>query len=123
MSKMNPEVKAEWVAALRSGEYKQTKERVLADGRGGFCCLGVLCDLYAKAQGSQWESTDGGAMALPNGGAYYPPQFVREWASFHEDEQKVLIGSYEESVAVHNDGIHVPRASFAKIADAIEGQL
>jgi hypothetical protein len=23
MSKMNPEIKAKWVAALRSGEYKQ----------------------------------------------------------------------------------------------------
>lgn len=122
MAKMNPEVKAKWVAALRSGEYKQSRERVLADGRGGFCCLGVLCDLYAKATGSQWEP-DVGGLALPNGGLYYPPEFVREWASFHEDQQLVSIGSHEESVAVHNDGIHVPRASFAKIADAIEEQL
>jgi hypothetical protein len=30
-----------WVAALRSGEYKQTHE-VLQDA-GGYCCLGVAC--------------------------------------------------------------------------------
>lgn len=40
---MNPEWKAKWVAALRSGEYKQTREFLRTST--GFCCLGVLCDL------------------------------------------------------------------------------
>ena len=35
---------AEWVKALRSGEYMQTKRR-LSDGAGGHCCLGVLCEV------------------------------------------------------------------------------
>ena len=30
-----------WLAALRSGEYRQTQE-VMSDRRGGYCCLGVL---------------------------------------------------------------------------------
>lgn len=38
---MNKELVDKWVAALRSGEYKQT-ESVLFDGTG-YCCLGVLC--------------------------------------------------------------------------------
>lgn len=32
-----------WVAALRSGEYKQGRERLRYEDE--FCCLGVACDL------------------------------------------------------------------------------
>lgn len=32
-----------WVAALRSGQYKQCKNRLAHAGR--FCCLGVACDI------------------------------------------------------------------------------
>lgn len=38
---MNSELKAKWVAALRSGQYRQGKEALYADG--AYCCLGVLC--------------------------------------------------------------------------------
>ena len=41
---MKPELKAKWIAALRSGEYEQTTERML-DPEGGMCCLGVLADI------------------------------------------------------------------------------
>lgn len=54
---MNPEIKAEWVAALRSGEYRQTK-RQLRYG-DNFCCLGVLCDLRAKKGKGKWLNTSG----------------------------------------------------------------
>ena len=36
---------AQWVAALRSGGYPQTKNHLRTDK--GFCCLGVACDLAA----------------------------------------------------------------------------
>lgn len=49
--KMHPERKALWVAALRSGEYKQARYQLrtpLFDepgpGRWGYCCLGVACN-------------------------------------------------------------------------------
>lgn len=42
-----------WVAALRSGEYKQAKQ-YLRRGNS-YCCLGVLCDLYAKDRLVQWN--------------------------------------------------------------------
>lgn len=45
---MNPEIKALWLAALRSGDYKQG-QGVLRDGADNFCCLGVLTDLAVKA--------------------------------------------------------------------------
>ena len=47
--KIDPEFKVKWLAALRSGEYRQTsgalrcveEREVLV----GFCCLGVGCDV------------------------------------------------------------------------------
>jgi hypothetical protein len=52
------EVKALWVKALRSGEYKQTRQKLLrvsdADTKS-YCCLGVLCDLSIKDNGGgEW---------------------------------------------------------------------
>ena len=44
--KMDPEVKAKWVAALRSGDYRQAKGQ-LYDGNG-YCCLGVLCEVLGQ---------------------------------------------------------------------------
>lgn len=53
---MNAEVKQKWLDALRSGEYKQAKS-ALRNG-DGYCCLGVLCDLHAKATGHVWGDED-----------------------------------------------------------------
>ena len=50
---MNAEVKEKWLNALRSGEYKQTRGNLKTDC--GFCCLGVLCDLYSKEFNVSWE--------------------------------------------------------------------
>jgi hypothetical protein len=52
---MQAELKEKWVAALRSGEYAQTKG-VLRD-KEGFCCLGVLCDV---AQPDGWSDGNNG---------------------------------------------------------------
>lgn len=42
---MTPEqFRADWITALRSGKYQQTKH-VLQDNEG-YCCLGVACALY-----------------------------------------------------------------------------
>jgi hypothetical protein len=47
---VNPEVKTKWVAALRSGQYKQRtgylRGPLAADNdEQGHCCLGVLCEI------------------------------------------------------------------------------
>ena len=39
--KMPSKLKAKWLKALRSGEYGQTRN-TMCDGKGNFCCLGVL---------------------------------------------------------------------------------
>lgn len=44
-----------WVAALRSGEFKQGREW-LRTADDGFCCLGVACELYRRETGDgEWE--------------------------------------------------------------------
>jgi hypothetical protein len=42
---MKKDVKERWIKALRSGKYKQTTGR-LRTHEGGWCCLGVLCDVF-----------------------------------------------------------------------------
>ncbi len=49
---MDAKLKADWIAALRSGEFKQGHLR-LGDKRG-YCCLGVLC----KVAGYKFKSND-----------------------------------------------------------------
>lgn len=45
---MKEHVKDLLVTALRSGEYTQTTGKLKTEN--GHCCLGVLCELYAKTQ-------------------------------------------------------------------------
>lgn len=56
---MNVEIKEQWVAALESGEYKQCHETLR--NHFGYCCLGVLTDLYVKAHpdSASWALVDG----------------------------------------------------------------
>jgi hypothetical protein len=40
---LDPKFKARWVKALRSGEFKQARERLASPS--GYCCLGVACQI------------------------------------------------------------------------------
>src|SRR5690242_16385148 len=52
---MNQDIKKKWVDALKSGEYTQG-QFVLRSFEDTYCCLGVLCDLYAKETGKgNWQ--------------------------------------------------------------------
>ncbi|MFY1688155.1 hypothetical protein [Plantactinospora sp. WMMB782] len=43
---MKQEIKDQWTAALRSGEFKQGASRLRT--AEGYCCLGVLCEIAVK---------------------------------------------------------------------------
>ncbi len=47
------ELRATWIAALRSGDYKQTDGSLCSDGK--YCCLGVLCDVSGLGK---WDDED-----------------------------------------------------------------
>lgn len=106
MSKMNPEIKAKWVAALRSGEYKQGKGSLSTGGE--FCCLGVLCDLYDP---EGWDKK----FHRNNG---LPPDAVDAWSGLVYDA-RVVIGGETRTLYEHND----EGRTFSEIAQAIEEQL
>lgn len=113
---MSPEVKQLWLDALRSGKYQQTTE-VLHDDEG-FCCLGVLTDLYRQECGGEWvEKND-----------YYDfvdvnhcvetdilPWAVVNWSGL-KDQVPHLADNYISNL--NDRGM-----SFAEIADLIEKQL
>lgn len=127
MTKMNPEIKARWVSALRSGEYKQARNDLCADG--AFCCLGVLCDLYERERGIDgWRFGKGSNPSSYLGSLGTPPKEVCEWAGLNGHNPKVLIQGRLAGLASHNDGEETeddvrPGRTFAEIADAIEAQL
>ena len=107
---MNADVKALWVAALRSGDYTQAKRYLRTDD--GHCCLGVLCEV-AVAAGVYVPADWRGFTLLPDE--------VRGWAGLRTDSgENVTIGTHRDYLPEHND-IH--GATFAQIADAIEAQL
>jgi hypothetical protein len=114
---MNPSVKKLWVDALRSGEYEQCTG-ILRDSFNRFCCLGVLCNLHAMAHPQIAASQKSAAFYM--GQDTDVPNTVRDWAGLKEPEgEEVFVGKVKTSLARHNDG----GATFAQIADAIEGQL
>lgn len=124
---MNPEYKAPWLAALRSGKYKQT-QRVLYDG-SGYCCLGVLC----KVAGSNFVITNTDEVEDNKEDPRYEPTDLKgETVSDAENlspDGRELFGLYDdvsETLILMNDG-DISKArkpkTFAEIADWIEENL
>ncbi len=109
---MKPEIKAKWLEALRSGEYKQTKER-LATEDGKFCCLGVLCEL-ALAEGITSKGKDEEGIFYDSSHKSMPPTAVLEWSNVSRD-----YGLTTYDIAELNDN----GKTFSEIADIIEEQL
>lgn len=66
--KIDPEFKAEWVAALRSCRYAQGKG-YLRTAENTFCCLGVACDLIDP---NIWTEFNLHAYQHGNGFVYMP---------------------------------------------------
>lgn len=108
---MNPEIKAKWVAALRSGKYKQGQGE-LRDGKK-FCCLGVLCDIHAKTNRGKWS-----AAGTYHGEDLVLPVDVRKWAGLKE-QNPILTGPSLTTLAEENDA----GKTFTEIASLIKKHL
>ena len=122
---MNKDVKALWLDALRGGEYEQGEgalRRGFADiDESFYCCLGVLCDLYAKSVENSPAWTSGDGYGLRYGGREsYPPYFVLEWAGL-DDEEGFFVKGYGgmSSLAEMNDH----GRTFEEIANVIEKEF
>lgn len=108
--KMNPQIKAEWIAALRSGNYKQGVER-----------LRVLCDLMAKDKKGTWTPNDTFQYVLQVETDRIPA-LLREWLGIDADSESELIDMNDGHFT--DEGIKGARQlKFNQIADWIEENL
>lgn len=117
---MNKEVKAKWIEALCSGKYKQT-EGQLRDN-GGFCCLGVLCDISGL---DEWKTLGGNKLDIYMGESGELPSAVTEWAGFRDDGDgdDVLDDGYDPYISaldVSLAGLNDEGRDFESIAKIIE---
>ena len=109
---MNAKIKAKWVAALRSGKFKQGIGQLISEDRKKFCCLGVLCELHRRiTHGDEWSQT---GFYFGRSGAL--PDEVKKWAGL-ESQNPLVEGT---SLANWNDGSTV---GFRGIANRIEKHL
>lgn len=95
--------KDKWLAALRSGDYKQTKGKLSTTHGKRFCCLGVLADIIAP---DDWkQSPDGKEQA-------------RQWRGRYGQLPHDVIDDGTQCALIHqNDQLREP---FASIADWVE---
>lgn len=116
---MKPEIKAKWLAALKSGGYKQGHGQ-LRTNDNKFCCLGVLCDIHASETGEPWIEAE---TAFYNwkycGEDLMLPKTVIEWAGLSGSNP--VLG--DADCGAHNDGVMVCKKSFSEIARLIEEKL
>lgn len=65
--KLRSKIKEAWIKALRSGEYKQCQHRLKDSVTGSYCCLGVLAEVTAKIEETDYDRyRDGDNSSLPN---------------------------------------------------------
>lgn len=128
---MNSQVKEKWVAALRSGDYQQGTNSLRSNQ--GFCCLGVLCDLYAKEHNENWEYVN--AYSEQNTKAkdswyfqeetQFLPEKVMNWAQLEDNNPEVEILDKDDNLLEYEVLSHMNDVgkSFSIIADTIEKYL
>lgn len=102
------------VAALRSGDYRQGREKLrTADG---FCCLGVACDLFKKETGGgEWHKRLDGVFYFnfdSESDEYYLIPAVRNWFGFKHRNPK--------AAGVRLSEMNDASKPFSEIADFIE---
>lgn len=97
---MNPEIKTRWVAALRSGNYRQGKKKLAQQMTRTMpmthCCLGVLCELAVEDGIIEAMNHPSGASGQvryfggPNNWkATALPPAVSEWAGFGDERDSL----------------------------------
>lgn len=133
---MNPEIKAEWLAALRSGNYTQTNGALRREDKAGgasFCCLGVLCDVLSKdgrisfVQDPGYDDlrhygagTDNFGNAV-EGSSFSLPDLVCELVGISTDAGEYVDddGNYRTLIGLNDSH----KKTFEQIADVIEANF
>lgn len=120
---MKADIKKKWVKALRSGKYRKAKGALKTTK--GYCCLGVLTDLYLKETKQKWE---GGASGVYRHGTQTAvlPEDVMKWAGLRTSSPSSSIrrlGLRVSFTALNDLGLGGKEATFKDIAKEIEKAL
>lgn len=120
---MNPEVKALWIADLRSGKHLQiTGALHLVSLTEGFCCLGRLCEIAIEQGVNVTTSIDpAGSVIKYDNFAGVLPEIVVDWAGLDSDTVVLQLPAYTpigSLISANDDGF-----TFEQIADIIEWAL
>ena len=111
---MNSTIKKKWVDALRSGEYEQATG-TLKDNNG-FCCLGVLCDLYLKENNKEWVHHPNENRCSIEDSYEILPLNVSNWAYLGDLDPYFYEENQKQFLTYLNDNGY----DFNRIADLIE---
>lgn len=124
---MNPEIKAKWVVALRSGDYPQTtnvlhRTKAVEGFPAGYCCLGVLCDLAVKDGIINPPVPDEfSGYARYDGSVAYLPFSVGRWSDL---KGSPAVEPTADWIKInHLTQLNDSGSSFEEIADWIEANL
>jgi len=125
---MDVQLKAKWIAALRSGEFKQAQGELHDARNDSYCCLGVLC----KVVGAEWTSFE--KEVLGENRSYFVTREhvpVKDGELLGDTDGEELeaaacekFGIPDQTIFIHmNDGntkLDIKPHSFAEIANYIE---
>lgn len=113
---MNQAIKERWIESLRSGEYEQTQGRLRDET--GYCCLGVLCDLYAQEKNIEWNDQEelGMRYYTINHEISLLPEDVMKWAELDMPNPACIKGNTVICLSYQND----TGFTFEQIAQTIE---
>lgn len=130
---MDATIKAEWIKALRSGEFQQGSGKLVGvsvQGGLSFCCLGVLCEISPVVE--RFYVNDSNGLILRYKDVKDPDitegflltEGVMTWAALESFGGGVIIegrNGEEWSLTSMND--ENPRLTFDQIADVIDNFL
>lgn len=88
-----------WIAALRSGKYKQGRKTLVSGDR--YCCLGVLCDI-AKKEFKLKRTVTGFVDKSGNGFSSSLPPDLSLYIGLNDDSEYGM--TFEDTLVNFNDG-------------------
>jgi len=120
---LKPQVLDDWVAALRSGEYRQGTRHLYHDG--SYCVLGVLCDVVDPGG---WSKDDDLCVRTHTGESSLPSEsVVRKSFSHYASSWRAaklfgdLSGRNDGTSGNFRDG-YPGAICFEELADYLEGK-
>ena len=120
---LSPAVKRKWLAALRSGEYKQTTGALYDSTNDAFCCLGVLCNIEGVDKEDLKYSGQPANVGMFTDALLSYDEMTTEQASKYSTESFSFSVKYKRKLtplSVLNDG---NKLTFKQIANIIERQV